>query len=283
MTRQLTSEEIHMRLRNLLLALCATSLLATSCTLIRGSSSPVIDRIRETHKIRVGTAGDYPPLTARTASGGVIGLDADLALALALILDVELELIVKPFHELLPAVQSHEIDLAISGITMSPQRNMNVMFAGPYFVSTKAILGSAEKLEGITSVADLDTKADSVAALNGGTSQTLAKIALAGPKLVWVDTIDEGIEMVRRGTVDALIADSPIARFALVRYPNDGLASVEIRNSEDPVGIALAVDDAVFLNLVQNYLANLEEIDLLPKLREHWFEGDSSWLRYLAE
>jgi polar amino acid transport system substrate-binding protein len=263
--------------------LCVSSLLVTSCAMIRGSSSPVIDRIRETNKIRVGTAADYPPLNARTEAGGVIGLDADLALALALILDVELELIVKPFHELLPAIQSHEIDLAISGITMTPRRNMDVMFAGPYFVSTKAILGQKETLVGISSIADLDTKVSSVAALKGGTSQTIAKIALAGPKLVWVDSTDEGIEMVRRGTVDVLLADSPIARFALVRYPADGLAVVEVENSEDPVGIALSVDDAVFLNLVQNYLSNLEEIDLLPKLREHWFEGDSSWVRYLAK
>ena len=59
-------------------------------------------------------------------------------------------------------------------------------------------------------------------------------------------------------------------------------AIIEIANCVDRVGIAIAIDDPVFLNIVQNYLANLEEIDILPKLREHWLEGDSSWVKYLA-
>jgi polar amino acid transport system substrate-binding protein len=273
-----------MRLRSkLLLALCALSLFASGCTMIRGSSSPVVDRIRETGKLRVGTAGDYPPLNARSSAGTIIGLDADLAMALALILDVELELVQMPFKELLKAVREHKIDAAISGITMTPQRNMDVMFAGPYFISTKAILGKAETIAKISSVADLDTKVSSVVALKGGTSQTLAKIALTKPKLVFVDSAEEGVQMVRSGKVDAMIADSPIVKFAIVRYPRAGLSSFQIPNSEDPVGIAISTDDPVFLNLVENYVKNLEQIELLPKLREHWFDGDASWIRYLAK
>lgn len=271
------------RRSRLLVVLCAVSLLASGCSIIRGSSSPVIDRIRSTQKIRIGTSGDYPPLTAKVENGSVIGLDADLARALALILDVEAEIVIMPFKDLLAAVESHEIDAAISGITMTPRRNMDVMFAGPYFVSTKAILGNAEKLQSVTTVADLDTRVDSVVALKGGTSQTLAELVLSEPKLIWVANANEGISMVRNGEADAMIVDSPIARFALLRYPRAGLAAVEIAHSEDPVGIAVSVDDPVFLNLVQNYLANLEEIQLLPQLRDHWFRGDGSWVQYLAE
>jgi len=271
-----------MRLRiQLTVALCALSLLVTSCALFGGASSPVVDRIRRTNELRIGIAGDYPPLNAKTTSGGFIGLDADLARALAMMLDVKLEIVELPFKKLLDAVRDHEIDAAISGITMTPQRNMKVMFAGPYFVSTKAILGRGDKMEGITSVADLDSKVDTVVALKGGTSQTLAELVLKKPKLVLVNSTEDGVMMLRKGTADAMVVDSPVATFALLRFPSANLAMLEIPDSEDPVGIALSVDDPVFLNLVQNYLANLEEIDILPKLREHWFEGESSWIKYL--
>ena len=271
-----------MRLRiRLVLAVCALSLLASSCSMFGGTHSPVVDRIRKTETIRIGIAGDYPPLNARTTSGAIIGLDADLARALALILGVELDLQQMPFKRLLESVQAHEIDAAISGITMTPRRNMDVMFAGPYFVSTKSILGKAETLEKITNVADLETRVGSVAALKGGTSQTLVELVLEKPKVVLVNRTEEGIRMVRRGEVDAMVADSPIASFALLRYPKDELAIVKIENSEDPVGIALSVDDPVFLNIVQNYLANLEEIEILPALRKRWLEGEPSWIKYL--
>lgn len=264
----------------LALALCVLGSFASSCSLL-GVSSPVVDRIRRTNTIRIGIAGDHPPLNVRTTSGGIIGLDADLARALALILDVEIELKQMPFKELIDAVRSHEIDAAISGITMTPRRNMDVMFAGPYFVSTKSILGKSETLERVTSIADLETRVETVAVRKRGKRQSLAEFVLEKPKLIWVSSTNEGIDKVRNGEVDAMVVDSPIAGFALRRFPKDDLAMVEVANSESPVGIALSVDDPVFLNIVQNYLANLEEIDILPKLREHWLEGDASWIRHV--
>ena len=268
-------------MRRLTSLLCSLALLCASCsTLGLTSRSPVVEHIRSSGELRVGIAGDYPPLNFRTRSGAIIGLDADLARMLAMILDVELVLIEKPFGQLLPAVQSGEIDAAISGITMIPSRNMDVAFAGPYFVSKKSILGRADKLAGIAAVADLDPRDVTLVALEGSTSQQLVEKLAPNATHSWVKTQDEAVGMVVDGSADAMIADSSVCGVALLRHPGRGLVMIESANSYEPIGIAVSVDDALFLNLVENYLRTLEGLGLLGQLRAQWFE-DPSWLQLL--
>jgi polar amino acid transport system substrate-binding protein len=268
-------------MRRLTSLLCLLALLCASCsTLGLTNRSPTVERIRSSGTLHVGIAGDYPPLNIRTRSGAIIGLDADLARMLAMILEVELVLVEKPFGELLSAVQSGEIDAAISGITMIPRRNMDVAFAGPYFVSKKAILGRADKLAGIAAIADLDPRDVTLVALEGSTSQQLVEKAAPNATHHWVKTQDEAIQMVLDGTAGAMVADSSVCGVALLRHPGKGLLMIESMNSYEPIGIAVSVDDALFLNLVENYLRSLEGLGLLDHLRARWFE-DASWLELL--
>jgi polar amino acid transport system substrate-binding protein len=268
-------------MRRLQSLLCALALLATSCsTLGLKNQSPVVERVRKSGELRIGIAGDYPPLSVRTRSGAIIGLDADLARMLAMILEVELVLVEKPFGQLLPAVRSGEVDAAISGITMIPKRNMDVAFAGPYFVSKKSILGRADKLAGIGTVADLDPRGVQIVALAGSTSQHLVEKVAPNATHHWVDSQDEAIAMIVDGSADAMIADSSVCAVALLRHPNHRLVMIESENSFEPIGIAISADDPLFVNLVENYLRSLEGLGLLAYLRAQWFE-DPSWLELL--
>jgi polar amino acid transport system substrate-binding protein len=261
--------------------LCSLALLCTSCTTLGlTSQSPVVERIRSSGKLHIGIAGDYPPLSIRSRSGAIIGLDADLARMLAMILEVELVLVQKPFAELLPAVQSREIDAAISGITMIPSRNMDVAFAGPYFVSKKAVLGRAKTLVGIAAVADLDPRGVTLVALEGSTSQHLVEKAAPNATHRWTKTQDEAIQMVLDGTADAMIADSPVCGVAMLRHPGQGLLMIESTDSYEPIGVAVSADDPLFLNLMENYLRTLEGLGLLDQLRARWFQ-DASWLKLM--
>jgi ABC-type amino acid transport substrate-binding protein len=234
-------------------------------------------RIERTGQLRVGMAGDYPPMNARTVDGLLIGLDADLAAALAAILQVELILIEKPIGELLDAVSRGEVDIAVSGITMTPRRNLRVAFAGPYYLSRKAILGNAELLEGVDDVQDLKGRGLRVAAVAGGTSEALVKRALPNSTHRFEGDQDDAFDLVVRGEADVMIADDPVIRFGLLRHPDSGLDFVEVTHSAEPIGIAVSADDPLFVNLVENYLRSLEHIGLMDTLRAKWFEN-RDWL-----
>ena len=55
--------------------------------------------------MRVGMSANQPPFNAKSRSGQHIGLEVDLARALAGAMGVKLEIVEKPFGQLLPALE----------------------------------------------------------------------------------------------------------------------------------------------------------------------------------
>jgi len=261
-----------------LLALFLIALLTGCGTL--GIGANATDRIKRSGRLRVAMAGDYPPMNVRAMDGSLIGLEVDLASALAAIMKLELVLVEKPFGELIEAVRSGEVDLAISGITMTPSRNLEVPFAGPYYLSRKAIMGTPEQLEDITAVHQLHGRRIKVAAVSGSTSEALVKRVLPNTTHLFVVDHQEAIGLMIQGDADVMVADDPVIRLALLRFPGAGLTFVESAFSAQPIGIAVTPGDPLFVNLVENYLRSLERIGVLDRFREKWFEN-SDWLKRL--
>ena len=79
-----------------------------------------LDRIVERGEIRIGMTGNQPPLSMKSKSGTLIGFEVDLANLLGQAMEVEPKLVTKPFPELIPALLAGEIDVIISGMTITP-------------------------------------------------------------------------------------------------------------------------------------------------------------------
>ncbi len=253
-------------------------LLCTGCAALgTGSDSPVLDRIRKNGELRVGMTGDYPPLSIIDKRDETIGLEPDLANALAATLGVRLTVVRLPFDQLMGAVEEGQVDLAMAGITMTPERNMKVAFAGPYFVSGKAVLTRSELLARATGPSVLDKPSIKLVALSGTTSEGYVKNAVPNATLITTKNYEEAVTMVVGGAADAMVADFPICAVAVLRNPGAGLLTVVSPFTFEPIGMALPANDMLFVNLVQNYLTSLEGTGLLDQLREKWF-NDPSWV-----
>jgi len=130
----------------LLLALALFSACThTTATGVSEPSAPVPERILRRGELVVDTSGEQPPLTAKTKEGKIIGLDADLATYMANAMGVKPKFEVMPFSELLPALEAGKLDMILSGMTMTPQRNLKVAFVGPYYISGKGLLTKIEE------------------------------------------------------------------------------------------------------------------------------------------
>ena len=114
-----------------------------------GSVSPVLDRILAKKELVVGTAADMPPLNMTTKEGQIIGLEIDMARLFAGGMDVKLTLKPIKFSDLLSALESGQVDMVISGMTILPERNLKAAFVGPYFASGKSILTKAANAEAL--------------------------------------------------------------------------------------------------------------------------------------
>ena len=268
---------------SLLLGLLACAALA-GCAAMSGSStasspSPVMDRIIKNGELRVGTSGTQPPLSATAKDGSLMGFDIEIANQMAKAMGVKLTLVPMDFADLLPAVQSGKVDMVLSGLTMTPQRNMKVAFVGPYLVSGMSLLTKSKTMAKLRKAEEINTANVKVAALRGSTAEKFAQSTMPKAQMTLVDTLDDGVALVREGKVDALLADHPFCLVSVYRY-RDELATLDTPFTFEPLGIALPPNDPLLVNWTQNELADLDDSGTIYDMMYSWFEEDD-WVKRL--
>jgi len=243
----------------------------------KASSSPVMDRIVSRGELRVGVSGDMPPMNLLTKDDKVIGMDVDVATMIAEAMGVKLNLQRIDFKGLLPALESGSIDMIVSNMTMTPDRNLKVAFVGPYFTSGKAFLTKRSSIAQAKGLPDLDSPQYTFVALRGSTSEAVISKGAPKAKLLTAGTQNEAIQMVVDGKADGMIADYPICVVAVYRNPAAGLVSLVAPITYEPIGIAVPKGDPHLLNWLGNFLHSLEKAGYMNDLKEKWF-AQPTWL-----
>ena len=245
------------------------------------AAGPVMERILKNGKLVVGTTGTQPPLSATDKTGEIMGLDADMAKLIARNMDVEIEFKTMPFADLLPALDKGRVDLVISSMTMTPKRNLQVAFIGPYYVSGKGILTKKKHIEALKGAAGLNQARFKVAALKDSTSQRFVEKEAPKATLVPAESYQQAIQWLFNDDVHVLIADAPFCALTAFRYPDKDLVAGQDRLTLEPLGIAVT-EDTLLINWLQNFLLGLNGSGELKRLMETWL-NDGPWIQELSD
>ena len=237
----------------------------------------VLNRILKTRELRIGTSGNQPPFTAKSKEGPLMGYEVELAEMLSEAMGVKPRFVRRPFSELLPALEKGEIDVIMSGMTITPERNVRIAFAGPYIVSGKSILAKARRLSDLDEMDEMNRPRITVAALRGTTSQLFVEKLAPKVKLITTTDYETAVKMVLDDKADAMVADYPICVLSILRHPEAGLATLDAPLTIEPIGLALPPKEFLMHNMIENYLGALQMTGVLEDLEHKWFE-DGSWL-----
>ncbi len=244
------------------------------------SLSPALDRIMAKKELVVGTAASMPPLNMTTKDGQIIGMEADLARYFANGMGVKLTLKPMRFNDLLSALGKGQVDMVLSAMTITPQRNLSVAFVGPYFASGKSILTKKANVESVDEIEKMNNPEKALVALKGSTSQMFVEKLMPKAKLLLADDYDQAVAAVKNDKAIAMVADYPICFVTVARYPDGGLATLSKPISFEPIGVALPASDPLLVNWVQNVFNFLEKTGELEALTQRWFR-DTSWISRL--
>jgi ABC-type amino acid transport substrate-binding protein len=225
--------------------------------------------------LRVGMSGNQPPLNFKSRDGEMMGLEVDLANVMAGLMGVKLEIVQKPFGELLGALDKGDVDMVMSGMTITAERNLKAAFVGPYFLSGKSILTKSATLAQADEAVDLDQADLTLAALAGSTSEKFVQALLPKAQLVATKDYDEAVAKLLAGEVQALVADREIVALTAMLNPTAGLTGLRQPLTIEPIGVAVPPGDALLLNFLQNAFLALEASETLTGLRARWLtQGD---------
>jgi polar amino acid transport system substrate-binding protein len=252
-------------------------LLLSSLMVVTGASAgSTMERIVKKGELVVGTSGTQPPMSATNKKGELMGMDVDMSKAIADAMGVKLKFAQMPFAELLPALEAGKIDMILSGMTITSERNTKVAFVGPYVVTGKGILAVEQRFTALKEAKGLDAPEVTVAALKDSTSQKFAQKSMSKAKLVIFGSYDEGIDLLLKNKVDVIVADFQFCALTAFRNTKKGLIAGKSPLSFEPLGIAMQ-EDTLLINWVQNFLIQFEGTGEMKKAGEKWL-NPGSWI-----
>ena len=177
---------------------------------LNAMAGDTLQRVVDFKVLKVGMSGTQPPMNMVNRDGAIMGMDVDLARALAAAMRVQLEIKPMPFGDLMTALEKGQVDMIISGMSITAERTEKVSFVGPYMMSGKSILTKSSVIAGISESKDVNRKDLKLAALTNSTSASFVRTVAPEAQLIEVADYDEGVAMVKDGKADGLVADMPI-------------------------------------------------------------------------
>ena len=113
------------------------------------------EAVRSSGELLVGTDATYPPASSFAPDGRtIVGFEPDLAEALGRVLGVELRFVRMDFIDTLPALQAQDVDLIMSAMTDTKERQEQADFVD-YFSAGTSIVVQRGNPTGISGLRDL--------------------------------------------------------------------------------------------------------------------------------
>lgn len=235
------------------------------------TTKDLLEEIKASGKIKIGTEGTYPPFTFHDKDGKLTGFDVEIAEEVAKRLGVTAEFIESKWDGMFAGLDAKRFDAVANEVSIRDDRKEKYDFSDPYIVS-KAVLIVHQDNTDIKQLADLKGK-------KSGQSLTsnLTDIAKAnGAEIVQTDGFNQAIELLMSKRIDATI--------------NDGLSYLDFKKQKPdaPIKIVAETDDASqsgflfnknnpeLVEAVNKALADMKQDGTYLKISEKWFGADVS-------
>jgi cyclohexadienyl dehydratase len=216
--------------------------------------------------LRVGTSGDYRPFSFRDADGTLTGFDVAVAEQLALYLERRLELVPFRWPALASQLQAGAFDIAMSGVTVRPERALQLVFSRPYaFTGAVAVIRTRDRSK-FGGVDDLDHPDVRIVVNAGGHLEQVARQRFRRAHVAPVTDNGALPTMLLSGAADAAISEELEAR----TWPTAELVALG-PFTRDRKAYAVRRDDAELLRRVNAWLAAREGDGWLNARRRKWF------------
>ena len=237
----------------------------------------LLHTIKKNGKLRVGLDAGYMPFEMTDKKGQVVGFDVDIAQAIADSMGVKLELVNTDFDGMVPALLADKFDIIISGMTITQERNMQIMFSDSYIEVGQAVLLHPKHKDTIKSYKDLNDPKYTVVSRLGTTVEQAVKKHLSKATYKSFDKeTDGGMEIVNGGG-DAFVYDLPFCVVFKAQQGKD-LIFLDQPFTYEPLGIGFRQGDPDFMNWINNFLRQYKADGRYEQIYNKWMKS-TGWIQ----
>ncbi len=211
---------------------------------------------KEKPTLVVGTNPAFPPFEYISHENEIVGFDIELANKIAEEYNANLIIKEVDFASLLLAIESGDIDIAISGMTITDERKKIVDFSTPYYEASQVALRRKDD----TRFQDLKTKYELVKIQNIGvqsatTGQNIAREFATAGSVIEFKSAELAVGQLLNKNIDVIIIDKEPAKTFMSKHNN--IAIMPISFDTEYYGIAVNKDNRELLSSINTTIANL--------------------------
>lgn len=227
----------------------------------------------------VGMELSFPPFETINTSGKPTGISVDIAYALGKYLNRPIEIDNIPYIGLIPSLKTYKVDLIISSMSQTFEREKSIAFSDPYLETGLCLLVS--KKSDLQNISDADQLGRVIVVKQGTTGEIYAKEHLKKAKILFLDKEAAGVLEVVQGKADAFIYD----QFSV--YTNwqknlDTTRAILTPFTIEKWAIGLRKEDTELLNKINGFLKKFREEKGFEELGDRYLKPQKEAFKKLG-
>jgi len=159
--------------------------------------------------LRVGVTPSYPPVVFKDDKGELTGIEPELARGAAQDLERKVEFVELPWDSLIPALGQGQIDVIMSGMSVTAEREQQVLFVTPYMRVGQLALIRVADLARFGRPESLRTPGTRVGYVRETTGQDFVTQKLPAAESYAFASVEDGVRNLRASRIDFFIHDAP--------------------------------------------------------------------------
>lgn len=228
----------------------------------------------EAGKLHMATNAAFPPYEMTDDSGGFEGIDVEIAEKIAAKLGLKLVVDDMDFSSVLTSVQGGKADIAMAGLTVTPDRQKNVDFTDSYATGVQVVIVPEDS--DIKTIDDL-AKDKMIGTQEGTTgfiycSDTPENGGFGEDHVIAYTNGATAIQALLAGKVNAVVIDSQPAKEFVAA--NDGLKILETEFVSEDYAIGVSKDNPELLEAVNNALKELIEDGTVQEILDKYIKAE---------
>ncbi|MCJ8145248.1 transporter substrate-binding domain-containing protein [Ancylobacter sp. A5.8] len=237
---------------------------AVAASLLLGASAAIAA------DIKVGANVGNVPWEFQDETGKIVGFEVDLVNEAGKRIGSGVEFVNIPFNGLFAAVQSGQIDAAVSSITITPKRLQSVSFAQPYYDSDQSL--SVLTKSGIKDLSGMSGKVVGVdTGSTGDMWATKEKDTYKFADIRRYEGLSPAMLDLAAGRIDGYISDIPAVLYYIKDKPN--YAVVQRIPTGEQYSVMFAKDSPLAAK-VNAEITKMKQDGTLAALHKKWFGSD---------
>ncbi len=220
--------------------------------------------------LRIGISTDNPPVAFKEKLGGnPVGIEVDFAKKLSRKFNQPIEFVEMKFEKLIPALLKKEIDIIMSGMSVTKARKVRIDFTEPYLTNGLMTLMRDETIKKYNTPEKFYKTTGTVGFQKNTTADIFVRRkCLYANKASYLYKSD-AVDALKSGVIDFVVADAPAVAWYFSENENE-LTALFVPLTEESLAWGVRYDDKTLLNSLNAILNEWRKDGTLKNVLQKW-------------